>query len=219
MTTKRSEVQAHGFSWEREIITNVYGATKEDLANIKYTSKMDLPAKLNKLDSCDISVKTSCSKNTVCMADCLRVFDAASSGIPMHMVVIYYIQDDTNNTKKISSIIEVDLTNSASLLFGSLTRSQIEELDKEVKSIPQKRRPTHEEHTKMYLMRDSLKSLSGAIYLNIKCDSTQSRLQCSFNRFQEFIEKNPSRVIATSNSNEFRGGVITLEINSSRRVL
>lgn len=219
MTTKRREVQAHGFSWEREIITNVYGATKEDLANIKYTSKMDLPAKLNKLDSCDISVKTSCSKNTVCMADCLRVFDAVSSGIPMHMVVIYYIQDDTNNTKKISSIIEVDLTNSASLLFGSLTRSQIEELDKEVKSIPQKRRPTHEEHTKMYVMRDSLKSLSGAIYLNIKCDSTQSRLQCSFNHFQEFIEKNPSRVIATSNSNEFRGGVITLEINSSRRVL
>lgn len=219
MTTKRREVQAHGFSWEREIITNVYGATKEDLANIKYTSKMDLPAKLNKLDSCDISVKTSCSKNTVCMADCLRVFDATSSGIPMHMVVIYYIQDDTNNTKKISSIIEVDLTNSASLLFGSLTRSQIEELDKEVKSIPQKRRPTHEEHTKMYVMRDSLKSLSGAIYLNIKCDSTQSRLQCSFNHFQEFIEKNPSRVIATSNSNEFRGGVITLEINSSRRVL
>jgi hypothetical protein len=180
---------------------------------------MDLPAKLNKLNSCDISVKTSCSKNTVCMAECLRVFDAASSGIPMHMVVIYYIQDDTNNTKKISTIIEVDLTNSTSLLFGSLTRSQIEELDKEVKSIPQKRRPTHEEHTKMYAMRDSLKSLSGAIYLNIKCDSTQSRLQCSFNRFQEFIEKNPSRVIATSNSNEFRGGVITLEINSSRRVL
>jgi len=215
---KGREVQAHGFSWEKELMTKIYGATPEELAEIKYTSKVDLPAKLNRLDGCDLSIKTSCRENAVCMADCLRVFDAVNSGNDLHMVIVYYIQDDVTKVKKISSITEVDLTNSRELLFGTLTRSQLEELDSAVKSIPQKRKPTDEEYKKMYSIRDSLQVISGAIHLDIKCNSTQSRLQCSFNRFQQFIEENPSRVIAKSNSNEFRDGVISYEIASPRRV-
>ena len=218
MTTQKKEVQAHGFSWEKEIICNVYHATTEELAQIKYTSKLDLPAKLNHLDGCDVSVKTTGRANAVCMADCLRVFDAVSSGVPIHMVVIYYNQDDSNNTKKIVSITEIDLTASNDLLFGTLTRAQIEELDKAVKSVPQKRKPTAEEYAKMYSIRDTLQASCGAIHLDIKCNSTQSRLQCSFNRFQEFIEKNPTKVVAKSNTNEFRGGAISSVMQSSRRV-
>ena len=214
----RKEVQAHGFSWEKETITNIYHATNEELKEIKYTGKTDLPAKFNRLDNCDISVKTTGSKNAVCMGDCLRVFDAIGSGKPIHMVVIHYIQDDTTNQKKVANIIEIDLTNSRDLLFGTLTRSQIEDLDKAVKSVPQKRKPTEEEYKKMYSIRDSMQELSGAIHLDIKCNSTQSRLQCSFNHFQQFIEKNPSKIIAKSDTNEFRGGSISSHIASSRRV-
>ena len=214
----RKEVQAHGFSWEKETITNIYHATNEELKEIKYTGKTDLPAKFNRLDNCDISVKTTGSKNAVCMGDCLRVFDAMGSGKPIHMVVIHYIQDDTTNQKKVANIIEIDLTNSRDLLFGTLTRSQIEDLDKAVKSVPQKRKPTEEEYKKMYSIRDSMQELSGAIHLDIKCNSTQSRLQCSFNHFQQFIEKNPSKIIAKSDTNEFRGGSISSHIASSRRV-
>ena len=217
-TSQRKEVQLHGFSWEKEILRNVFGVTEAELKEIKYTSKMDLPAHINRLDNCDVSIKTSCSQNVVCMADCLRVFDAVSSGKPIHMVVIYYLQDDTSNTKKIINITEVDLTDSRDLLFGTLTRCQIEELDKLVKSVPQKRKPTEEEYNNMYSLRDSLQNLSGAIHLDIKCNSTQSRLQCSFNRFQQFVEKNPLKIVAKSNTNEFRGGTITTEITSSRRV-
>jgi hypothetical protein len=94
----------------------------------------------------------------------------------------------------------------------------LEELCHAIKSVPHKRKPTKEEYTKMYLIRDSLQALSGAIHLDIKCNSTQSRLQCSFNRFQQFIEKNPTRIIAKSNTNAFRGGVISSQIISSRRV-
>lgn len=219
VNVEKKEVQAHGFSWEKEIICNVYHATMEELKEIKYTSKMDLPAKLNRLDSCNVSVKASCNPNAVCMADCLRVFDAVSSGEPIHMVVVYYNQNDANNTKNVVSITEIDLTSSREELFGSLTRSQIEELDKAVKSVPQKRKPTTEEYTKMYSIRDTLQVLSGAIHLDIKCNSTQSRLQCSFNRFQQFIEKNPTKVVAKSNTNEFRGGIISSEIVSGRRIL
>ena len=218
VTSVRKEVQAHGFSWEKETITNIYHATNEELKEIKYTGKTDLPAKFNRLDNCDISVKTTGSKNAVCMGDCLRVFDAMGSGKPIHMVVIHYIQDDTTNQKKVANIIEIDLTNSRDLLFGTLTRSQIEDLDKAVKSVPQKRKPTEEEYKKMYSIRDSMQELSGAIHLDIKCNSTQSRLQCSFNHFQQFIEKNPSKIIAKSDTNEFRGGSISSHIASSRRV-
>ena len=216
-TINRKEVQAHGFSWEKEILQNVFHITNEELENIKYNSKVDLPAKFNHLDNCDISIKTSCSKNTICMADCLRVFDIVNSNNPIHMIVIYYIQDDKNKTKKISNITEIDLTNSGELLFGNLTRVQIEELDTLVKSIPQKRKPTKEEHKKLYSLRDSLQVCSGSIYLNIKCNSTQSRLQCSFNNFQQFIQKNSTRVVAISNNNIFRGGTLSYEITSPRR--
>lgn len=216
--SRRKEVQSHGFSWENEIICNVYGATKEEVKKIKYNSKADLPANINRLNNCDVYVKTSCSRNAVCMSDCLRLFDAVSSGNPIHMVVIHYSQDDTTNTKSIVSIIEIDLTNTRYLLFGNLSRSKIEELDKSVKSVPQKRKPTKEEHHRMYSIRDSLQKSCDAIHLDIKCNSTQSRLQCSFNRFQHFMEKNPERIVATSNTNQFRGGEISSQIISSRRV-
>ena len=217
MEIERTEVQSHGFSWEKEIICNVYGVTNEELKEIKYNSKADLPSSLNRLDNCDVSIKTSGKQNTVCMADCLRVFDSVKSG-KLHMIVVHYIQNDLNNTKNIKNITQVDLTDSSELLFGTITRSQIEELDKLVKSVPHKKKPTKEQYTKMYTLRDSLQKLSGAIHLDIKCNSTQSRLQCSFNRFQKFIEENPKKIIAKSNTNEFRGGIISSQIISSRRI-
>jgi Zn-dependent M32 family carboxypeptidase len=134
------------------------------------------------------------------------------------MIVIHYTQDDTNNTKNVSSIVELDLTNSCELLFGTLTRSQIEELVNAVKSVPQKRKPTKEEYAHMYSLRNTLQELSEAIHFDIKCNSTQSRLQCSFNQFEKFMDKNPTRVVAKSETHEFRGGAISPQIISSRRV-
>jgi hypothetical protein len=212
----RREVQGHGFTWERELCCNVYRATEEELKSNSYTSKMDLPSHLNRLDGCDISIKTTCSANTVCMADCLRIYDAVRSDKPFHMTVIQYTQDES--IKRIVSITEVDLTSAVDALFGTVTREQIEELDQCVKSVPQKRKPTPEEHARMYALRDRLQQNSRAMYFNIKCNSTQSRLQCSFNRFQTFLESYPRRIVSQSKNNEFRGGIITMEIPSTRRV-
>ena len=217
LKTYNKEVQSHGFVLEKQILHNVFDATVIELKEIKYNSKNDLPAELNRLGNYDISVKTSGNKNSVCMADCLRVFDSVNSQKPIHIVVVQYEQNHSSNTKKISTITEIDLTNSTFLLFGTLSRFDIEKLDKLVKSVPQKRKPTQDEHKKMYSLRDSLQKLSGAIHLDIKCNSTQSRLQCSFNRFQLFIEKNPNIIIAKSNTNVFRDGIISSEIISHRR--
>ena len=211
------EVQKHGFTWQNDLLTNVYGATQDELNSLAYTEENDLPGSLNRQDpGINLSIKTSCSKNTVCMADCLRLYDLVKSGIPIHMTVIYYKQDDTK--KKLLSITEVDLTNSVELLFGSVTREQILELDAAVKSVPQKRSPTLEEHHQMYGIRNRLSLLSKAIHFDIKCNSQQSRLQCSFNYFHQFLKENPERIIAQSITADFRGKTISAEIVSSRRV-
>jgi len=210
-----NEVQQHGFKWEKQLL-QVYGATLEEITNINYTCPHDLPSHLNRLDGSNLSIKTTGKANTVCMADVCRVFDSVSSGEPIHVVVIHYVQK--GHLKSIVSIVEMDLTNSKELLFGSLTRLHVEELDALVKLVPSKRKPTQEEKNTHKRLRDSLQAFSGAIYFNIKCNSTQSRVQCSFNQFQDFIKKNPERVVARSDSHEFRGGSIDPEIVSRRRI-
>jgi len=214
------EVQKHGFTWEKELLHNVYGATTEEMQAIPYTNKSDLPGALNRLTpGCDISVKTSGNLNAVCMGDAIRVFDAVLSGHLLHMTAVHYTQNDETKTKKVLHITEVDLTASSAELFGTVTRAQLEELDLAVKSVPPKRVPTPEEYAHMYAIRDALQVNSGAMHLDIKCDKTQSRLQCSFNRFRAFLEAHPSRIVARSDTHEFRGGSITAEISSGRRAL
>jgi hypothetical protein len=208
------EVQKHGFIWERELATKVYGATEEELKVIGYTATHDLPLALNKLDGVNVSFKTSCAANTICMGDALRIFDSVSSGEKLNVTVVNFEQ--VGEEKHLRSIAQVDLTGSKELLFGALTREQIAELDTLVKKVPQKRSPSTEEHSAMYTLRDTLKC--PAILLNIKCNSQQSRLQCSFNKFQKFLEENPDRIIAKNQGNLFRGKAIISEIKSSRRV-
>jgi hypothetical protein len=208
------EVQKHGFIWERELATKVYGASEEELKAIGYTAIHDLPLGLNKLDSVNVSFKTSCAPNTICMGDALRLFDSVTSGEKLHATVVHFKQ--VGEEKHLESIVQVDLTGSKDILFGSLSREQVAELDALVKKVPQKRSPSEEEHSAMYTLRDTLKC--PAILLNIKCNSQQSRLQCSFNGFQKFLSDNPGRIIAKSQGNIFRGKAIISAIKSGRRV-
>lgn len=216
-TASRNEVQAHGFTWQDELLTNVYKADIASLKALPYTSEFDLPAHLNNLEPVNLSIKTTCSANTICMADCLRLYNIVSSGKSYHMTVIYYKQDDATTTKNIATIVEVDLTNSAAELFGTLTREELESLDKLVKTVPQRRSPTPDEHTAMYTLRNTLQEKSAAIQLNIKCNSQQSRLQCSFNKFQTFLKAHPDRIVAQSSSADFRDASISASISSGRR--
>lgn len=217
MSIQRKEVQSHGFSWEKEILQKIYKVTDEDLKTIKYTSKMDLPAELNKIGNYNLSIKTTCKSNYICMADCLRIYECVSSGNKIHMIVIVYKQNDEKNTKKITNITQVDLTSSTEILFGKITRAELEELVSAVKAVPHKRKPTKDEYDKMYDIRNKLQQLSGEIHLDIKCNSQQSRLQCSFNNFENFLNNYSDRIVQQSDSNIFYDEEITSEIQSSRR--
>lgn len=212
-----SEVQKHGIVWERVILTEVYNLALEQRFN--YTSKYDLPGEFNNLDpGVNVSIKTSCKPDVICMADCLRVFDSVSSGDKVHLITIVYKQRDSE-TKFLEDIIQVDLTNSKQELFGDLVREQIQELDSLVKTIPSKRRPTPEERIKMYALKSQLDNQTGAVQLNIKCNSQQSRLQCSITKFRDFLTKFPERVLHRMVENTFRNQVIVnTVIKSSRRV-
>ena len=212
------EVQKHGFIWQDDISRNVYGATSEELKKIKYNAKMDLPANLNRLNpTCDVNIKTSQTPNNVCTGSALEFYESVFSGKQLHIVVIFYTQDKELNIKKFHSVIEIDLTSMGPTLFGSLSKKDIEDLDAEVKKVPNKRKPTKEEHKAMFDLRDKLMPKFGDIYLNIKCDSEQSRLQSSFNQFKNFITKNPDRIIAKSSTTNFRGGNILAIIQSPPR--
>jgi hypothetical protein len=212
------EVQAHGLKWEDAIKRSVFQLTDEDIKKIKYTGKLDIPIEYNKINDYNVSIKTTGNPKTVCMADCLRLYDMVNSDEPYRMITVVYKQDSKAKVKRVVEVSEVDLTSSKDVLFGSLTRADVEELDKAVKSVPQNRKPTKEEHTAMYAIQNRLKKNSGAIYLNIKCNSTQSRLQCSFNAFQKFLTNNPSRVIQKSATAELYGVKFLSEILSGPRV-
>ena len=214
--TPRTEVQGHGKTWENDILINVYGADEEIIKTSGYTQTYDLKAKDNKLDGCNLSVKTTGS-GTIYMGDCSRIYNSVSSGQPYHLVVINYAQ--RGQYKHVTRIIEFDITGLKTELFGQLTGEQITQLADAVKAIPQKHKPTADERKVLYDLKATLQPLSGIIGLDIKCNSQQSRLQCSISagRFKDLLAKFPERIIATSNTNAFRGGVIRESIPSEKR--
>ena len=220
MSVIKKEVQAHGLLWERQLLTRVYGATAEEVAAIPYTSPYDLPAALNRVNGANLSIKTSGS-NTICMGDALRIFDEVSSKKPVHLIVVRYAQE-TATTKRVKVITEVDITGSTDALFGSATRADVEALDRIVKAVPQQRKPTPEEHAAIYALHKSLKGRLGSIYLNVKCNSQQSRLQCSFNKWDAFLAAHPERIVASSLSSaasaaSLHGGTIDETLESAPR--
>ncbi len=214
--TNSVEVQKHGFIWEAELCKNVFLASDDEYKSIPYTCKYDLPAIYNHLDNINLSIKTTCSKNNICMADCLTLYEIINSGDVMHLCVIIYKQ--INNKKILENIIEIDLTGLTKELFGTLTYDEIKKYATLIKSIETNRRPTTEENKTMNTMQKALQLKSGAIKLNRKIDSkTQRRLQCSFNKFQLFISNNKNKIVAQSNTEEFRDGKIRKELISERR--
>jgi hypothetical protein len=209
-------VQSHGFSWEKELLTNVYKAQPQELARIGYTAAKDLPSHLNHLDGVDLSIKTTGSA-VVCMGDALRVYDSVTAPTPLNMCVVSYKQEGDN--KHVKKITEVSLAGAKDLLFGSVTREEVAELDRQIKAVPKGRSPTKEEKVSYQSYQRQLQAKGGAIIFNPKLDSkSQRRLQCSFGRFEGFVAAHPERLVATSTTNKFRGGEITQSIQSARRV-
>jgi hypothetical protein len=191
----RTEVQSHGFIWESEILSKRFGIMPGE---ISYSNAMDIPEEHNLISSVNISIKTTCNPKMICMADAMSLYKHTASNASFNLLVIIYAQIDLG--KKIAEIVEINLQDSHDLLFGKLGIDELAGLDTLIKKVPQKRSPTTEEHEEIYNMRDKLQKKC-YLQLNVKCNSQQSRLQCSFNKFQEFIAMNPERIIYHSRNN------------------
>ena len=210
------ENQAHGKSWEKDIALNVYGVTEEEYDAIPHTARHDIPGELNRLDKgANISIKTTGS-DTVCMADVSRVFENVGNVERLIIVVVMYNQAGPM-TKKLKRIIEIDLTKSLELLFGTATIDDINKLVAYVKSIPNDVTDAHRATYKRMAKEISAKN-GGYISYAVKVDSKgQRRVQCCIPKFSKFVKEHPERVIAESQSGEFRGGSIMEEIVSPPR--
>lgn len=218
----RNEVQSHGFIWEKMILKDVFKLSDEQIESIKYTSKHDIPSHLNTISKCHISIKTTGRKNSICMGSSLDFFDAINSNEPINMIVINYNQSE--ELKKIVGISVINLESSKEILFGKITRKDIEKLNTAVKSVKCNEKPTIKQRAKMYKIRDSLhqKNIDIPIRFRIKCNSTQSRIQCEFNNFSKFIKNNNRVITNTENSKDVNilyENRISSEIYSSSRNL
>ena len=212
----KMEVQKHGFIIERSILTNCFEIPDSELNSINYTAKHDLPVNLNKLGF-NISCKSSVSLNSVCMGDPINVYDSVNNKYdPIHMICVFYEQH--GETKKIIKTVEVNLTDTKELLFGSLTKDDLIKLKNIIKKVPIKSKPTYEEYKNMYDLRNELHGKCGILRLDIKCNSQNSRLQCSFNKFKDFIQNHPDKIIENNDSNVLRGKHFISELNSGVRI-
>lgn len=221
-TQKMPENQAHGKKWERDLGLNVYKAMQAELDTVSHTAPIDVPHEFNRLEGVDVSIKVT-GKDTIDMADILRIYDEFGSGKKIHMTVVFWEQN-TPTTKKIKSITEVDLTNSRELLFGSVKREQLVDLDTATKAVGKVRPSVSAEERAQKIssakhLRDELHRISGCMHFHLMIYTKEpSRVQGQFIRFYQFVKEHPARLVAESQTCEFRGGKIAEEIESTPRV-
>lgn len=194
------ENQYHGFVWESEIKTKVFGITEES----RYTATHDI----DKSDE-TISIKTT-GNGTLCMGDALRVFEYTPN-VTHTCITVQYEQRETH--KVVTNVYELDLTNRA-LLWGNITKQDIEELDRLVRSMPAKIRDATIDKA-ITNKKKEMNAKSGVIKFNPKIDSkAQRRLQCSIPKFAGY----PALVKSSTTQPIVRGILIMSSILSGRRV-
>jgi hypothetical protein len=193
--------QEFGFHIENLVRTLVHRAPikKND------TSVHDIFKEENALDSTETqSIKTT-GGNQIDCGDVLRLFDYNYK--EKHTMIVFCYKQETSK-RVINRILELNMNEEfKNVLFGSVTREQIEELDKYIKGIPKNQKPTKEYSDTYKKMAKQLKEKSnGWISYAPKVDSkSQRRLQGSIRKLDTFIEKNSSLVLSNSTECILRG--------------
>lgn len=200
------ENQQHGFLWESEIKTKVFGLTGPD----PYTAVHDVDRSRNTLNPNEnVSIKTTGS-DTLCMGDALRVFDY-EDGVAHTCIAVRYTQGAEQ--KNLQNVYELDL-NQRELLWGRVTKQDIEELDALVRTMPAGQRVADIDRA-ITQKKKELNAKSGVIRFNPKIDSkTQRRLQCSIPKFHRYT----SLVKSATTQPSVRGTTIAASVPTGRRV-
>lgn len=203
-TVTMPENQHHGFAWENDIKTKVFLLDP----SIDYTATHDIPKEQNRFDHNEnVSLKTT-GRTTVDLGDAQRVFSYLATEIHTMFVVKYAQQDDTH--KVLNGIYEMDLSQ-RDILWGSITATDIQELNALIRSVPVGQRTP----PAVIAKKKEMNARSGVIKFNPKIDSkNQRRLQCSIPKFAECLP-----ILKSSTTDPvLRGIPISSSIVSGRRV-
>jgi hypothetical protein len=181
--------QEFGFHIENLVRTLIHKAPikKND------TSIHDISKEENALDSSEtISIKTT-KGNYIDCGDVLRLFDYDYR--EKHTMTVFCYSQEVNK-RVINKIFEMNMNEEfKKILFGDITRSEIEELDKYIKSIPNYGRTVQHSDTYKSMAKKLKEKSNGWISYAPKVDSkSQRRLQCSIRNLDKFLEKNKSFV-------------------------
>lgn len=200
------ESQRHGFDWENDIKTKVFRLDEA----AAYTAKHDVEKEHNRFNPNEnVSIKTV-GNTTLCMGDALRVFEYDPTERHTSIVIQYEQKPDH---KVLRAVYEIDLDN-RSLLWGSITAEDIQELNALVKSMPKGQRDADLDK-RITTKKKELNAKSGIIQFNPKINSsTQRRLQCSIPKFATY----PALVKMHSTDPIVRGVAIAMSFASGRRV-
>ena len=127
--------------------------------------------------------------------------------------------EQINNQKKLSEIIEINYSEEfKKILFGTITKDELEKYVQMIKSIP---KGTVSNETKiMYkkLKNELQQKHNMKINISPKVDSkTQRRVQCSIPHVDELFTEYPQFMLSKTTDNSIRGIQITPIIDSTKR--
>jgi len=215
MEIQQTQSQSHGFKFENEIRTHVFGLHIKN----NDTEIHDISCSENKFNpSENISIKVSCNGDIGC-GDIVRFHNYDFSQKNTIIVGIY--KQINENQKLIHVLYEVDYNkNLHKLLFGEIGEEEISYYVNLVKSIP----PGQvKKEDKLYLKLKAhyQKGFGMRIRINPKVDSkTQRRVQATIPKLEKLLEENPEFVISkiTGQPLFLRGIEINSVIESKRRI-
>jgi len=215
MDNKITQSQSHGLVWDSEIREKVFGLPQ----CINDTKKYDVDCSDNKYcPDENVSIKTTCSTNIDC-GDIIRFYNNDfTENKYTNIIIIKYTQH--TNIKQITEIIEFKYNEEIrNFLFGTITKEEIEEYNKYIKSIP--RGPVSLEIKTNYIRMKQELQTRHKMFINIspKVDSkSQRRVQCSIPKMHELFVRFPSNILSRTDKTVIKNVEITGIITSTKRI-
>ena len=204
--------QNHGFVFENQIRTKVFGMTSEK----NDTGKHDIPKNRNKLNPNEnVSIKMT-GKSDICCGDILRFYDYDFADVNT-MIIAQYTQ--SINKKTITRIIELDYNrNLHQYLFGTVTRDELSSYVDMVKSVPRGKPSERLRKEILQKKKDIEKTHGMMIQISPKIDGgSQRRVQCRIKNIDDIIRGMPANLRSLSPDGVIRGIKIDVEMPSAVR--
>ena len=199
---KMAASQQNGHDFDNEI-KKLY-----DVSDVGYTSLHDIPGRFN--DGFDASIKSSVGDTCDC-GDALRMFN--NSHLQKYQIIRGRFEQ-VGNQKHLREVHLVNMSDSTTLLWGSITLADVTSLTELTKTF----RPGNEDIRKaVHQLKDELNARSGFMQFRPKMDSKQHRLQCSIPKWSQFVAAHADRVMYHTTTGMFRGQQLTLVRESERR--